>query len=220
MFAGFTNLTSGTVTRWVDPKPFILRRDKRGYTFGMFFDQQKVIQAIGIKAAQDFAGLGFYTRKAIKNSMRSGKSKAKNPALRAKRGIRSSKPGTPPNYITGALRDNILFSYDPKRQSLVVGPRKLNSKSLGASSPIPQVLNEGGAYYETTYAYRHTDGTTGKFKRRDSVRIKVGRRIVEIEARPYNGPSAKNWPKILQKWRNLIAKNKLRESQAFKKGAA
>lgn len=219
MFAGFTNLTSGTNTRWVDPKPLLLRRDKRGFTFGMFFDQQKVIQAIGIKAASDFAGLGFYARKAIQNSMKSGKSKAKNPALRKKRGIRSSKPGSPPNYITGALRDNILFSYDPKKRSLVLGPRHLNGKSLAASSTIPQVLNEGGAYWETTYAYRHVDGTTGKYKRKNSVRIKTGRRLVEIEARPYNGPGAKNWSKILAKWRSLIAKNRLRESQAFKKGA-
>lgn len=216
MFAGFTNLSSGNVTRWVDPKPLLLKRDKRGYNFGMFFDQQKVIQAIGIKAAQDFAGLGFYTRKAIKNSMKSGKSKAQNKSLRQKRGIRSSKPGEPPRYITGALRDNVLFSYDPKKRSLVVGPRRLNDKSFGASSPIPQVLNEGGAYYQTLYAYRHQDGTVGKFKRKNSERIKVGRKIIEMEARPYNGPAAKNWPKILQKWRGLIAKNQLRESQATK----
>jgi len=216
MFAGFTNLSSGNVTKWVDPKPLLLKRDKRGYNFGMFFDQQKVIQAIGIKAAQDFAGLGFYTRKAIKNSMKPGKSKAKSASLRMKRGIRSSKPGEPPRYITGALRDNILFSYDAKKRSLIVGPRRLNGKSFEASTSIPQVLNDGGAYYQTLYAYWNKDGTISKYKRKNSERIEVGRRVVKIEARPYNGPKARNWPKILQKWRGLIAKNKLRESQAIK----
>lgn len=214
----FTNLTTGKATRWVNPKPYLLRRDRRGFSFASFFDSDKVIAALDRKTQQDLTGLGFYTRKAIRNSMKSGKSKAKNKALRQSRGIRSSKPGNAPNYITGALRDNILFSYDERNRSLILGPRKLNSKSMASTEAIPKVLNEGGEVYLVEYDWKYTDGTTGNFKRKNAVRIKVGQRTVDIAARPYNGPAAKNWPAILKKWRGLIAKNQLRESQAFAKG--
>lgn len=65
--------------------------------------------------------------------------------VRKQRLGRSSRRGKPPNYIKGGLRNNIEFSFDPTRQTVVTGPSAFRSKTKpGGGMTTPELLNEGG----------------------------------------------------------------------------
>jgi len=212
MAFAFTNLATGKAVKYTNPKPYLPRRDLRGFGFDFFFDQKKVKKAVSKKSREDLTGLGFYTRKAIQNSMKPAKSKAKDQGLRAKRGFRHSKPGEAPRYITGALRSNILFQYDPDNKSLIIGPRLLNGKTVRSSAPVPSVLNAGGTVQQVIYGYKLLRSPGEQSTQRRRVRVVLERKTVRIAPRPYNGPKAKNWPKILAKWRAIVGKNTIRNN--------
>lgn len=72
-----------------------------------------------------------------------------------------SKPGEPPRTPTGIFRQTIVFAVDTDRSTAVIGPTLLNGRG---GRHVPSVLEFGG---ET----------------------EVRGRKVQIEARPYMGPS-------------------------------
>lgn len=57
-----------------------------------------------------------------------------------------SEPGTAPRNVTGRLRDNIFFSFDPSTESVVIGPQRLSA----AAPRVPEILEYGG---ETELTY-------------------------------------------------------------------
>lgn len=62
-----------------------------------------------------------------------------------------SRPGEPPRYRVGTLRNKIHFGYDPQTQSVIVGPELFATKTTPvAGKTTPELLNEGGGARITT----------------------------------------------------------------------
>lgn len=158
--------------------------------FEYFFDRPEMLRRMSRKEARDLSRIGAYARSAIKKSMRPGKGK------------KTSAPGKPPLYHTGALRDGILFAYEPSRHVVVIGARKLNGR---VTPGIPRVLNEGGSITLQPSKKRIVGPDA-----RGRVRTvkQTGARRVNIAARPFASDKAVTWPNILDKWREITEKNR------------
>lgn len=59
---------------------------------------------------------------------------------RARRPLMASTPGSPPRNQTGRLRDNIFFSLDVQRESVVIGPALISA----VGEDVPEILEYGG----------------------------------------------------------------------------
>jgi hypothetical protein len=106
---------------------------------------------------------------------------------RAKSSIRKrkkvSKPGSPPSSRVGFLRKFIFFGYDRGRESVVIGPARLN----GVVDPDALSALEHG-------------GTATKEDRRGG-----GRRRIRVRARPFMGPALEaEKPELPKMWRDSI----------------
>jgi hypothetical protein len=105
-----------------------------------FFDRQAVISAIGEKNAKALSKAGAFTQRRARSSMRRRK--------------KASPPGSPPSAHTasGDVRSlkNIWFAYEESRQSVVVGPLKLN----GEQGSVPALHEFGGSRTVEVMFYR------------------------------------------------------------------
>ena len=120
----------------------------------LFFDRAKVKRAADRGKIKALSRAGAFIRQRAKTS------------IRRRKGV--SRPGNPPHSHTGYLRNFIFFGYEPTRESVVIGPVKLNQKNTDA----PRTLEHGG----TTVI---TDFRGGRLVRRK----------VTIAPRPYMGPA-------------------------------
>lgn len=95
-----------------------------------------------------------------------------------KRPLQASKPGQPPRSVIGLLRQFILFGFDAAKNSVVVGPARLN----GSAGPVAlQALEYGGEFVNPK-----------------------GKRIT-IKARPFMTPAFNaELPKLDSMWINSI----------------
>lgn len=91
----------------------------------LFFDKPAVTRAMDAASRRVLSRFGAYVRQEARHS------------IRPRRG--TSPPGQPPYSHTGLLRRSILFGYDPGRQSVVIGPIRLES-----SPEAPRLLEYGG----------------------------------------------------------------------------
>jgi hypothetical protein len=133
----------------------------------MFFDRQAVISKVDAATRRVLSKFGAFVRRSAKSSIR----KRKKPA----------PPGQPPSSHTGLLKKFIFFGYDAARQSVVIGPTRLNQKGRGEAPPL---LEYGG---KATLVRR------GKKKH------------VTYQARPYMGPAfEKEKPQLPAMWRGSI----------------
>jgi hypothetical protein len=133
----------------------------------MFFDRQAVISKVDAATRRVLSRFGAFVRRSAKSSIR----KRKKPA----------PPGQPPSSHTGLLKKFIFFGYDAARQSVVIGPTRLNQKGRGEAPPL---LEYGG---KATLVRR------GKKKH------------VTYQARPYMGPAfEKEKPQLPAMWRGSI----------------
>ena len=78
---------------------------------------------------------------------------------------RTSEPGKPPSSHTGLLKKFIFFGYDPRRDSVVIGPVRLTQKGRGEA---PSLLEYGG---------------------NTSVEHRGQRKRARVRARPFMGPA-------------------------------
>lgn len=135
----------------------------------LFFDRPRVQRAVDWGKRQALSKAGAFIRRRARSSIRKRK--------------RSSRPGEPPSSHTGLLRRFILFGYDRRRDSVVVGPVGFRQ------STAPSVLEFGGR--------------SAVESRRRSRRRK--KRVVRIAARPYMRPALEkersNLPAL---WRNSV----------------
>ena len=115
----------------------------------LFFNTKAVTSAVDRATRKVLSRFGAFVRTRAKSSIRKRK--------------KASQPGKPPHSHTGLLRRLIYFGYSPSRQSVVVGPEKLNK-----SGNVPRVLEHSGT----------TTIVDGGKKRR-----------VRIKARPFMGPA-------------------------------
>lgn len=106
--------------------------------------------------------------------------------LTASRSIRKrkriSKPGQPPSSHKGTLKKNILYAWDPKTTSYVIGPVRL------AGSKAPMLLEFGG---RTTFI---------KIRKKRKTRVPA-----HYRPRPFMLPAwEKTAPKLDDFWRNAL----------------
>lgn len=130
-----------------------------------FFDAQAVADKLDPALRKALAKFGAFVRTRAKSSIRSRKA--------------SSPPGSPPSSHAGTLKRFILFGYDERAKSVVIGPT-LAGKQTGA----PETLEYGG---------------TALLKR------KSGNRVATYAPRPYMAPAFKTeLAKVGNNFRNLI----------------
>ncbi|HOQ87862.1 MAG TPA: hypothetical protein PLQ89_19315 [Phycisphaerae bacterium] len=133
----------------------------------MFFDRQAVISKVDAATRRVLSKFGAFVRRSAKSSIRKRK--------------KAAPPGQPPSSHTGLLKKFIFFGYDAARQSVVIGPTRLNQKGRGEAPPL---LEYGG---KTTLK-------RGGKKRR-----------VTYQARPYMGPAfEKEKPQLPAMWRGSV----------------
>jgi len=133
----------------------------------MFFDRQAVVSKVDAATRRVLSKFGAFVRRSAKSSIRKRK--------------KAAPPGQPPSSHTGLLKKFIFFGYDAARQSVVIGPTRLNQKGRGEAPPL---LEYGG---KTTLK-------RGGKKRR-----------VTYQARPYMGPAfEKEKPQLPAMWRGSV----------------
>jgi hypothetical protein len=134
----------------------------------VFFDRPKVIKAVDRAKRQALSKGGAFIRQSAKTSIRPRKG--------------TSKPGSPPFSHEGSLRRLILFGYDERTDSVVVGPVGFRK------STAPNVLEFGGT---TTIVRRRGD--------------RFVREQVRIAARSYMAPALeRERAKLPALWRNSV----------------
>lgn len=137
----------------------------------LFFDRPAVTRAVDRAKRVVLSRAGAFIRQRARTSIRPRKG--------------SAPPGNPPHSHEGSLRRLILFGYDPRSDSVVVGPVGFRG------SVAPRALEIGG---RTTVAPRRRGA-------------REERRTIRIAARPYMQPAlAKERPKLPALWRDSVRK--------------
>ena len=137
----------------------------------MFFDRKPVMRAAGRATRRVLSRFGAFVRTTARSSIRRRK--------------RVSDPGQPPSSHSGHLKRGILFGYDARRDSVVIGPMPFNAKN---SQDALEMLEHGG----TTWRRLGT--------RRNRRRVRA-----TYKPRPFMGPAMeKEKPKLPQMWRDSV----------------
>ena len=138
----------------------------------MFFDRKAVLGRVDKATRRVLSRFGAFVRTGARSSIRRRK--------------KVSEPGKPPSSHSGDLKRRIYFGYDRVRESVVIGPARLNQKIGNA----PQALERGGV------------SIVAEGPRRQSRRRK---RRVMIRARPFMGPAfEREKPKLPAMWANSV----------------
>lgn len=131
----------------------------------MFFDKKAVTSKTDRATRKVLSRFGAFVRRTARQSIR----KRKKPA----------PPGSPPSSHIGLLKKFIFFGYDPRNESVVIGPVRLDQKGRGEA---PRLLEHGGI------------GAAGKKR-------------VRYRPRPFMLPAfEKEQPTLPAMWRDSIAR--------------
>jgi hypothetical protein len=134
----------------------------------MFFDRPKVQRAVNRSKRKVLSKAGAFIRTSARSSIRPRKG--------------TSSPGQPPFSHEGSLRRLILFGYDAKSDSVVVGPVGFKQ------STAPRALETGS----TTTIYHRRKG-------------KLVSQKVRIASRPFMMPALRReQSKLPPLWRNSV----------------
>ena len=151
---------------------------------GSFFDAPAVMRAVD-KATRDvLSKFGAFVRTRAQQSIKKGPFSGRKKRGQARTSFRrkNSQPGNPPYSQTGLLKKFIWFGYYSDRQSVVIGPVRLNSKT-GDALPA---LEYGGM------------ATIRRNRREPCVRV-------QVKARPFMGPAFEAvLPKLPAMWANSV----------------
>ena len=133
----------------------------------LFFDKKAVRDKVDAGTRRVLSKFGAFVRRTARSSIRKRK--------------KTSSPGSPPSSHIGLLKKLIFFGYDPRKDSVVIGPVRLTQKGRGEA---PSLLEYGGS---TKVEHR------GKRKR------------AKVRPRPFMGPAfEKEQPKLPAMWRDSI----------------
>ena len=145
---------------------------------GMFFDRLAVQARVDAQKRKRLSKAGAYVRRTARTLLRRKK---------------TSAPGQPP--ATHGPEPNlrtVLFGYDPRSESVVVGPIKLNQATMvdGNRSTVPELMERGGI--ATIYEERYRGQL--RWRRRDMRRNprpekEYRRRRAVYQPRPFMGPA-------------------------------
>jgi hypothetical protein len=164
-----------------------------------FFDRPAVIRAIGRAEAAYLSRAGAFVQRRARSSIRRRK--------------KPSAPGQPPSAHSkrNPSLKTILFAFESKRESVIVGPVKLNQVefAIQGTTTVPSRLEFGGG--ATIREERYRNSRSGTWFRRDgrrrvdNERKEYRTRRVTYAKRPFMGPAlkaeAKNFPDL---WANAI----------------
>lgn len=141
----------------------------------LFFDRAHVVREVGKANAKALSKAGAFVQRRARSSMRRRKA--------------ASPPRTPPSAHSKDKHrtlKNILFAYEPSRQSVVIGPVLLN----GEGGSVPALHEFGGSK-----AIRVTQRHKGQ-------KVRVVKQAT-YPARPFMGPAlAAEAPKFPSLWAN------------------
>ncbi len=127
-------------------------------TTKMFFDRDKVVNAMDRKTHQCLSSAGAFARTVMKRGMRRRK--------------KISQPGEYPSAHAGQLRDLIYFGFDGNTKTAVIGPKLYSGKDTAQrNKTIPQLINEGGTVVR---AIRQKNGTLKRVTQQYQPRPFVG----------------------------------------------
>ena len=145
-----------------------------------FFDRAEVRRRVGYARRRALSRGGAYIR-----------TRARTKVLRRRKAV--SRPGHPPSIHSRDTREtlrNILFAYDPRADSVVVGPVAFNSRYGGYRTgiPVPSMLEFGGRGVIEEQAWR--SDSQRRWFRRDRRRNKrpdlvYRSRRVQYRPRPF-----------------------------------
>ena len=164
------------------------------------FDAKKVLFATDRVKREALKGSGRFLRKVARSSIKKKR--------RSKKKEQVSQPGDPPFGKSGRLKSSILFGYDRQSDSVVIGP-----KGVQTDTP-PRALEYGGRSKTTVKvrkkktasggSARRKTSSTGAKRKKTTQRV---RRIVTIKARPFMRPAlGKTIPKLDSIWANSMRK--------------
>jgi len=121
-----------------------------------FFDRAAVLKLMSKAQARGMSAVGAAIRGEARKLMKPQVIMARGRVAKGQRrrvvAVRHSRPGEPPRYSGNPLlREKLIFAYDRRAESLVVGPA-----ALKGNATVPRLLEEGGfsrsaarrAYYE------------------------------------------------------------------------
>lgn len=154
----------------------------------LFFDRPRVQRAVDKAQRRVLSKAGAFVRTAAKHSIRKRKG--------------SAPPGAPPHSHEGSLRRLILFGYDERTETVVVGP--LGFKRSNA----PHVLEFGGAVITRRPRLVRVDSRgrdqRGRFTKSKFRRVEAGTKLV-YAPRPFMGPALeKERAKLPKVWANSV----------------
>lgn len=174
-----------------------------------FFDRPLVDKSIDRARFKALGKAGAFVRRTARKSIRRTKTKISAP------GEPPRAHGPEPNIRT------ILFAYDPKTQSVVVGPVKLN----GNQGDVPALLEFGGSAVRQFFlidesgedsafnvaAGRFVSAKSGRFISGKKIRYvhsrKAPKRTVQYKPRPFMGPALeKEAPGFQSLWGDSLPK--------------
>ena len=146
----------------------------------LFFDRQRVKNALDAGSRSVLSKIGAFIRQRAKTS------------IKKRKGI--SNPGAPPHSHTHLLRQFIFFVYDPGRRSVLIGPAKLNKPGRAL-----ELLEFGGT------ASRPKERRT--YFRRSQPGTKKLSRVMVYRPRPFMGPAYEaEKGKLPELWRNAFTR--------------
>jgi len=133
----------------------------------LFFDKKAVRDKVDVGTLRVLSKFGAFVRRTARSSIRKRK--------------KTSQPGSPPSSHIGLLKKFIFFGYDPRKDSVVIGPVRLTQNGRGEA---PSLLEYGGT---TKVTHR------GKRKR------------AKVRPRPFMGPAfEKEQPKLPAMWKGSV----------------
>lgn len=146
-----------------------------------FFDRDIVLTRMEKGRYRALSKFGGLTRIIARRSIR--KAGKKTPP---------SPPGRPPRSRTGRLREGILYAYDPRSGSAVIGPTLYNQVFLRNGRPqrgtVPEVLEYGGRIgIIETNRYGGWQRRDLRYNMREGEETRV--RFVDIAAHPFMKPA-------------------------------
>lgn len=158
-----------------------------------FFDRKAVTDATDKATRRVLSRFGAFVRTRAKTSIRPRKDKI-------------SPPNHPPYSHTGLLRKFILFAYEPRSRSVIVGPARLNGTAGRGRAPAlleygGQVRGDGRTIYVKRGAGRDVKG---RFTSRGSEAITLSG-MLDYKPRPFMHPARDaELPKLRGMWKGSI----------------
>jgi hypothetical protein len=152
-----------------------------------FFDRNLVKELVDKQNAQYLSIVGYRVRREARKSIR-----------QARPGEKPAKPNKPPKSRVGTLKALIVFVFDRKTRSVVIGPALANRAELNPT--VPELLEYGGEVTRVVPRKRRREGRV--------VYVDVAVRM-NYKPHPYMRPAlAKIEPQMPKVWQEVSAKIK------------